>query len=76
MNHLRTDETRTWMGIPYDWRRPTIQRIKARLWHPGGPLFTPKVFGWGYTLNFAHGGAWALSAGMIGLGFLLSALAG
>ena len=40
-------------GMPYDWRRPTAARIKARWWNPGDPrLFTPKAFGWGYALNF------------------------
>ncbi|QIS13664.1 DUF5808 domain-containing protein [Nocardia arthritidis] len=40
------------LGIPYDWRRPTGARIKARWWNPDDPrLFTPKSFGWGYGLN-------------------------
>lgn len=49
------------LGLPYDLRRPTLARVKARLWQPGGPLLTPKVWGWGYTFNFAHPGAWALT---------------
>ncbi|RJO72962.1 hypothetical protein D5S18_22020 [Nocardia panacis] len=40
-------------GVPYDWRRPTWERVKARMWNPDDPrLFTPKSFGWGYDLNF------------------------
>jgi hypothetical protein len=39
-------------GIPYDWRPPTTERIKARWWNPDDRrLFTPKAFGWGYDLN-------------------------
>ncbi len=44
----------TLLGLPFDWRRPTLARARARLWQPGGPLLTPKVFGWGYGLNLAH----------------------
>ncbi|HLI39943.1 MAG TPA: DUF5808 domain-containing protein [Streptosporangiaceae bacterium] len=40
-------------GMPYDWRKPTEERAAARLWNPGDRrLFTPKSFGWGYTVNF------------------------
>ncbi|MFF2085553.1 DUF5808 domain-containing protein [Nocardia sp. NPDC058176] len=42
----------TLAGMPYDWRRPTWSRVKARAWNPDDPrLFTPKAFGWGYDLN-------------------------
>ncbi|APE37746.1 hypothetical protein BOX37_31690 [Nocardia mangyaensis] len=42
----------TLAGMPYDWRRPTWARVKARAWNPDDPrLFTPKAFGWGYDLN-------------------------
>ncbi|WP_019932923.1 DUF5808 domain-containing protein [Nocardia sp. BMG111209] len=41
------------LGIPYDWRAPTAARLRARWWNPDDTrLFTPKVFGWGYDLNF------------------------
>jgi len=40
-------------GLPYDLRRPNNARIRARAWNPDDPhVFTPKVFGWGYGLNF------------------------
>jgi len=40
-------------GIPFDWRRPTIERGKSRLWNAkDARLFTPKTFGWGYDINF------------------------
>jgi hypothetical protein len=39
-------------GVPYDFRRPTVQRLKSRWWNPDDPrLFTPKTFGWGYDVN-------------------------
>lgn len=41
--------------VPYDWRRPTVSRAKSRLWNRNEPkLFVPKVFGWGWDLNFAR----------------------
>ncbi len=43
----------SFLHIPYDWRRPTLQRIKDRLWNPADPrILVPKVFGWGWTVNF------------------------
>jgi hypothetical protein len=41
------------LGLPYDWRRPTRQRIKSRAWNPDDPrIFVPKAFGWGLSINF------------------------
>ena len=41
------------LGLPYDWRRPTRERIKARAWNPDDPrVFVPKAFGWGLSINF------------------------
>ena len=43
------------LGIPYDWRRPTVARFKQRWWNPDDSrLFTPKVYGWGFDVNFAR----------------------
>lgn len=40
------------LGIPYDFRRPTLSRIKARFWNPADDrLLTPMAFGWGYAVN-------------------------
>ena len=48
-------KTGTFLGLPYDWRRPTLAKIKARAWNPANPhLFVPKVYGWGYSINFAR----------------------
>jgi hypothetical protein len=45
----------TFLGIPYDWRRPTVRRVKSRWWNPNDPrLFTPKSWGWGWDINFAR----------------------
>jgi len=54
----RPPEERTWHGevlglVPYDFRMPTIGRLLERCWNAEDPrLFTPQVFGVGWTLNF------------------------
>lgn len=41
------------LGIPYDWRRPTLRRFKYRAWNPEDHrIFVPKSFGWGWDINF------------------------
>ncbi|MGH2388878.1 MAG: DUF5808 domain-containing protein [Chloroflexota bacterium] len=41
------------LGMPYDWRMPDTTRIKQRSWNPNDRrILTPKVFGWGYGINF------------------------
>ncbi len=43
------------LGIPYDWRRPTVARVKSRWWNDDDSrILTPKSFGWGYDLNVAQ----------------------
>ena len=40
------------LRVPYDFRFPTIQRVKDRWWNPDDPrIFTPHVFGVGWSLN-------------------------
>ena len=57
IKELRTPaEERTWHGdlfefVPYDFRKPSMDKVKAAMWNPGGPLITPRVFGVGWTLN-------------------------
>ncbi len=47
--------TGTFLGVPYDWRRPTAARVKSRWWNTEDRrVFTPKAFGWGYDLNVAE----------------------
>ncbi|WP_186812614.1 DUF5808 domain-containing protein [Cellulomonas composti] len=53
-------EERTWNGIvagfvPYDFRMPTLERVRERLWDPeGAHLFSPHVFGVGWTVNLGR----------------------
>jgi uncharacterized membrane protein len=43
------------LGMPYDWRRPTLARARERLWNVDERhVFVPKVFGWGWDVNFAE----------------------
>lgn len=49
-------EERTWTGdlfefVPYDFRKPSLDKVKATMWNPEGPLIAPRVFGVGWTLN-------------------------
>jgi hypothetical protein len=53
-----TDE-RTWHGriayVPYDFRPPTLARIRERLWAPDNKqLLVPHVFGLGWSVNFGR----------------------
>jgi len=49
MSHPKTGR---FLGIPYDWRRPTWQRIKSRFWNADvDSIFVPKAYGWGYDIN-------------------------
>jgi hypothetical protein len=42
----------SFLGMPYDWRRPTRSRFRDRLWNRRDRrVFTPKVFGWGWSIN-------------------------
>jgi hypothetical protein len=39
-------------GLPYDFRRPTAARARARFWNPSDRrILTPKTFGRGLDLN-------------------------
>lgn len=50
-------DRRTWNGkvagfVPYDFRMPTVQRFKERVWNPEGEHYLgPRVFGVGWTVN-------------------------
>ncbi len=48
-------KTGTFLGMPYDWRKPTAERFKSRWWNPDDPrVLTPRWFGWGYDINLAR----------------------
>ena len=45
----------TVLGLPFDFRMPTPARVKKRWWNEDDPrLFTPHVFGVGWSLNIAE----------------------
>ncbi len=61
IDQLRRDpEERTWEGsvagiVPYDFRRPTLERARSRWWNTHDDrLFLPQVFGVGWTINLAR----------------------
>ena len=51
-------EERQWHGkianaIPYDFRFPTMTRLREKLWNPEDKrIFTEHVFGVGWAINF------------------------
>ena len=52
----RPPEERTWHGyilrVPYDFRPPTLQRLRERLWNPNDErLVVPTVIGVGWSVN-------------------------
>jgi hypothetical protein len=39
-------------GIPYDFRRPTLSKLRSRWWNPADDrVLTPKTFGLGWDIN-------------------------
>jgi hypothetical protein len=49
-------DERTWHGkvadfVPYDFRMPTIGRVRSTYWDPEGPIISGKVFGVGWAPN-------------------------
>ncbi len=52
----RPPEERTWYGkiagIPYDFRLPTVERIRNTFWNKDtSQIFLPQVFGIGWSIN-------------------------
>jgi hypothetical protein len=40
------------LGMPYDWRKPTRSRLKQDTWNDEDDrVLRPKTFGWGYGIN-------------------------
>ena len=56
---------KTFLGIPYDFSRPTMKRIKERCWNPDKKLFKPKVWGWGWTFNWRNPWSTAIVIGLV-----------
>ncbi len=59
-------------GVPYDFRRPTAARVASRVFNPRAAMFTPKVWGLGWTLNLGRKGSWLLLSGMMLVALTLS----
>ena len=53
----KPDAERTWHGkvagvVPYDFRLPTLERLRAAYWDPSSDvIFTDHVFGVGWAVN-------------------------
>jgi hypothetical protein len=52
----RSPEERTWYGkiagIPYDFRLPTVERIRDTFWNKNtSKIFLPQAFGIGWSIN-------------------------
>ncbi len=42
----------TFLRVPFEFRRPTAQRVRKRWWNPDDEsIFTPHVFGVGWSIN-------------------------
>ncbi|MBI4497876.1 MAG: hypothetical protein HY689_08270 [Chloroflexi bacterium] len=58
---------RTWHGtvgglVPYDFRPPTWERLRAAYWNPEDDrLLTPMPFGVGWAVNFGALRRWAMA---------------
>lgn len=56
----RPSAERTWHGqlagiVPYDLRRPTLERIQRTWWQPDeARLLTPHVWGIGWSINLGR----------------------
>ena len=49
-------DERTWHGkvasfVPYDFRVPTMERVRETYWNPDAPVIGGKVFGVGWAPN-------------------------
>lgn len=53
--YMSAKHTGKFLGVPYDWRRPTWERYKSRWWNPKDRrIVMPRAFGWGYDFNLAE----------------------
>jgi hypothetical protein len=61
-------DERTWNGtiagvVPYDFRKPSVETVREKLWNPSGNFWSPSVFGVGWSPNL---GRIAAQAGLLG----------
>ena len=53
--YMSRKATGKYLGVPFDWRRPTVARVRSRWWNPNDRrIVTPKSWGWGFAFNFAE----------------------
>jgi hypothetical protein len=53
--YMTRQPTGKFLGVPYDWRRPTWARYKSRWWNTKDRrIVMPRAFGWGYDFNIAE----------------------
>jgi hypothetical protein len=53
--YMNSRLTGKFLGVPYDWRRPTVARYKSRWWNTKDRrIVMPRAFGWGYDFNLAE----------------------
>ena len=52
---MRTGKkTGTFLGVPYNWNKPTLAREKKTWWDTENDKFVvPRAYGWGYAFNIA-----------------------
>jgi hypothetical protein len=48
----------SFLGIPFDFRPPSLKRAISAHWQPGERMLVRKPFGIGYTLNLANWRSW------------------
>lgn len=61
----------TFLGMPYDFRVPTMERVRMRVFNPAAGPLTPHVWGWGYTLNLGNPLSWVLLLLLVALVLVL-----
>jgi hypothetical protein len=49
-------------GVPYNFDRPSINRMLKSYWKPDQGMLVEKPFGVGYTLNLANWRSWIVLA--------------
>ena len=53
--YMKARRTGKFLGVPYDWRRPTWERYRSRWWNTKDHrIVMPRAFGWGYDFNLAE----------------------
>jgi Family of unknown function (DUF5808) len=53
--YMSSSRTGKFLGVPYDWSRPTWERFRSRWWNTKDRrILMPRAFGWGYDFNFAE----------------------